>query len=233
MMIFNTLRKFSITRENINKITFLDLEISKKSKKVTKPNNNNNNFSFFITDLKDSLFWYYYIFINGHEQFKIIKSNFLEEKAIKINLIQKVRENKSLMKEMKIKRTEVEDELLNQQTITTKTFLLLCAIEKINIIIKDQTKYLECINNLENNNIEVIEKAHNKYGLYIYDKKKQIDLCREKLWNIKILNFEKPLRAISNYKVADLRDICVNLNITIPNKSKKKDLYQMILLKLK
>ena len=176
---------------------------------------------------------YFYILINGHEKFKTIKSNFLEEKAIKIAYIQKVRENKSLMKEMKIKRTEVEDELLNQQTIKIKTFLLLCAIEKQNIIIKDKYKYLECINNVEIPNIEVIEKTHDKYGLYIFDKKKQIELCREKLWNIKILNFEKPLRAISNYKVADLREICESLNITIPNKTKKKDLYQLILLKLK
>jgi hypothetical protein len=229
-MILDTLREFSITKENINKITFLDLEITKKSKKVIKPD---RNYSFFITDLKDSLFWYFYIFINGHEQFKTIKSNFLEEKAIKIALIQKVRENKPLMKKMKIKRTEVEDELLNQQTIKTKTFLLLCAIEKINIIIKDQNKYVECINNVENTDIQVIEKTHNKYGLYIYDKEKQIELCREKLWNIKILNFDKPLRAISNYKVANLRDICDSLNITIPNKMKKKDLYQLILLKLK
>ena len=230
MMILETLNEYSISKEKINNITFLDLEITKKSKKVIKPK---TTYSFFITNLKDSLFWYFYILINGHEKFKTIKSNFLEEKAIKIAYIQKVRENKSLMKEMKIKRTEVEDELLNQQTIKIKTFLLLCAIEKQNIIIKDKYKYLECINNVEIPNIEVIEKTHDKYGLYIFDKKKQIELCREKLWNIKILNFEKPLRAISNNKVADLREICESLNITIPNKTKKKDLYQLILLKLK
>lgn len=230
MRIFENLHKYSITNKNINNITFLDLEITKKTKKVIKPE---PTYSFFITNLQDSLFWYFYVLINGHENFKRIKSNFLEEKAIKIALIQKVRENKPLMKEMKIKRTEVEDELLNQQTIKIKTFLLLCAIEKINIIIKDKYKYLECINDLENPNIEVIEKTHNKYGLYIFDKKNQIELCREKLWNIKILNFEKPLRAISNYKVANLREICESLNIVIPPKTKKKDLYQLILLKLK
>ena len=229
-MIFDVLKKYSLTADKINTVTFLDFESVKKSKKVLK---SLKTYSFFTTNLDDKLFWYYYIFINGHDTFKLVKNYFLEEKASKIKLIQKIRENKSIMKKMKIKRNEVEDELLNQETIKIKTFLLLCAIEKKNILIKDNYKYLEYINDIDNSNIEVIEKIQNGYGLYIFNKKEQIDLCREKSFKIITMNFEKPLRAISNYKVGDLKDIIKKLNIQIENKLRKKDLYELILLKLK
>ena len=148
---------------------------------------------------------------------------------IKISLIQNVRQNKEILKKLRIKRTEVEDDLLNKKSIGIKTFLLLCHLKKINIIIRDNIKFIENISNCEDPNIQIIEKRKGKYGLFIG--KKEIEKCREEYWKVDGMDFQNPLKSISHYKLKNLQDICNKLNLIIEKdgkKLRKKDLYQMI-----
>jgi hypothetical protein len=154
---------------------------------------------------------------------------------MKISLIQSVRENKEILKKLKIKRTEVEDDLLNKKNIGIKTFIFLCVLKQINIIIRDDIKYIENINNFDNPNIQIIERKKNtrKYGLFFGNKEKEVEKCRKEYW--KITNFENPLKSISHYKLKNLQEICGNLKIIIEKNGKKlrkKDLYQMIINKI-
>ena len=163
----------------------------------------------------------------------MITSDFKEEKMVKISLIQTIRENKEILKKLKIKRTEVEDELLNQKFISVKTFLLLCFLKKINIVVRDDIKFIENISNCNDSTIHIIEnkKKSHKYGLFIGNQKKEMEICRKNYWKINDLNFEKPLKSISHYKLKNLQEICKKLNIIIEKDGKrlrKKDLYYMI-----
>jgi hypothetical protein len=69
----------------------------------------------------DKLFWCFYIILNGYEDYELNKSNaFAIEKQFKIQSVEKLKSIKSKLKEMKLKRTEMEDELANKQKITIK-----------------------------------------------------------------------------------------------------------------
>ena len=154
---------------------------------------------------------------------------------IKISLIQTVRENKENLKKLKIKRTDVEDDLLNKKFIGIKTFIFLCFLKKINIIIRDDIKYIENIHNYDDPNIQIIERKKNcrKYGLFIGNKEKEVEKCRKEYW--KINDFEMPLKSMSYYKLKNLQEICEKLKIIIEKdgkKLRKKDLYQMIINKI-
>ena len=131
-MNFSELNRFSLSKKNIQ--SFHVLKLGKKIVKHETPVKQIVNESLFFPAYKDSLFWCYYIIIYGIEDFRLIQSDFKEEKNIKINLIQKIREKKQILKKMKYKRTEIEDELLNQHTISPTTFTFLCFLKQSNAL---------------------------------------------------------------------------------------------------
>ena len=118
---------------------------------------------------------------------------------------------------------KVESSLLNEQKITVESFVVFCVFHKINVIIKDNFKYLEIIH--DEGPINIIEKSRNKYGIS-YNK-----FCKEKFWKMTGYNFDNPLFSISKYKLKDLQDICKILNIDIIKK-RKKDLYSALQIKI-
>ena len=227
-MNFTELNRYSLVNELLKNISFLDSN-EKKSKKEIKTIKKES--LIFFPKFSDTLFWCYYILINSMQDYEMVNSDFKEEKMIKISLIQNVRENKEILKKLRIKRTEVEDDLLNKKFISVKTFLLLCHLKKINIIIRDNIKFIENISNCEDPNIQIIEKRKGKYGLFIGKKEKEIEKCREEYWKVDGMDFQNPLKSISHYKLKNLQDICNKLNLIIEKdgkKLRKKDLYQMI-----
>ena len=226
-MNLSEIKQFSFSSDNIAKFSIL--KINQQVKKVSNIKKKLNE-SLFIPKYKDSLFWCYYILIYGIDSLQLIKSDFQEEKSIKINLIQIIRENKASLKEKKIKKVNIEDELLNQSKISPQTFIFLCFLKQKNIIIKRGKVYVEVINNIDDPTIHFIEKNEKKYGLQLLNVQKHIDLCRAN--NLKVDNIHKPIRALSFYKLKQLQDICLKLNIEITKKLRKKDLYEMINLKI-
>ena len=229
----NLLDEYSITTKFLKKISFLDYYEIKPKKETSNIKKIKKEDLIFIPKYKDTLFWCYYILINSIEDYEMVSSDFKEEKMIKISLIQTIRENKEILKKFKIKRTAVEDELLNQQFISVSTFFLLCFLKGINIIIKNEVKFLENINN--DTKIEIIEQRGKKYGLFIGNKEKEIEKCRNNYWKIDGFDFSKTLKSVSYYKLKDLQDICRKLNIITEKggkKLRKKDLYEMIRIKI-
>ena len=150
-MNFTALNQYSLVKEVLKKVSFLDSNEKKSKKEIKKVKKEN---LVFFPKFSDTLFWCYYILINSIQDYEMVNSDFKEEKMIKISLIQNVRENKEILKKLRIKRTEVEDDLLNKKFISVKTFFILCFLKGINIIIKDNVKFLESINN--DTKIEII-----------------------------------------------------------------------------
>ena len=199
----------------------------------------------FIPFQRDKLFWCFYIILHGYEEYEMNHSNsFSLEKQIKIETVEKLKSIKEKLKELKLKRTELEDELVNKQTITLKGLYALCLVHNVSITYIYGRKYCEIV---------AQPGVTEKKGIIIQNEKKEDALkwtsneinqnndfltqIRNDYWLIE--NIQKPLNAPSAYSVKELQDICEKLKIdthtTVNDKSKAKTktkLYEEILMNL-
>ena len=215
------------TKQNINENAKQNINENEKDKPTQKKALNN-----FSPSEKDKLFWCFYIFLYGFEDYEIAKSSsFITEKNFKIKTVEKFPSFKGKIKEMKLKLNEIQDELVNQPIISIKSLQVLCLIYDINIFfIKNKTIYEIIVNDKpiktiinDNNNIYMIDDINEEKLTYY----------RNNYW--KIDNISKPLNAFSSYSLTELQDICKKLEIPITTDGKKiqkKDLYQSILTKI-
>jgi hypothetical protein len=213
-------------------------ENKNENKNKDKNEDKNENKDLFIPHQQDTLFWCFYIMKNGFEKYEtIFYKNSLLAKQLKIDLVSIIRKNKDILKIYKFDTiTSIENNLANENNMNLKTFFSLCAIENINIIFTSKKTYFELIMNDSNifyniKEISIQSKYYNKYGFTMVTKD-YIDKIRNTLF--KINNFEKPIKCLSVYKVADLIDICNKLSIEITDKNtgknkSKKDLYESII----
>ena len=189
---------------------------------------------------KDKLFWCFFILLKGYEEYEINHSNsFSLEKKIKIETVEKLKSIKEKLKELKLKRTELEDNLVNQPTISIKGLYALCLVHNISITYVYGRKYCEINPNTDPN-------TTNTKGIIIQNEKKEDSLrwndqadefltnVRETYWFIE--NIQKPLNAPSAYTLKDLQDISqklqIDLEIQVNDKTKTKTktkLYEEIL----
>jgi hypothetical protein len=201
----------------------------------TKPQTNKTNI--FIPKQSDTLFWCYYIITNGDYKYEILqnKNSFLE-KQMKIEYIDKIRKNKSILKTYKLDSiVNIENNLVNEKYVNIKTIMSLFAIDKINIIFISLHTYFELLFNEETPIylIREIKSENNyvkKYGFEIATQE-SLENIRGHLYKIEHLN--KPIKAISAYKVGDLQTICNKLGLHCVNdingKNKTKpELYESI-----
>jgi hypothetical protein len=103
-----------------------------------------NNAKPFTPFQKDKLFWCFYIILNGYEEYEMNHSNtFSIEKQLKIETVEKLKSIKEKLKELKLKRTELEDELVNKPMITLKGLCALCLVHNVSITYIYGRKYCE------------------------------------------------------------------------------------------
>ena len=184
---------------------------------------------FFTPYNKDKLFWCFFIILKGHEVYELNRSNaFTIEKEMKINAVEKLISIKDKLKELKLKRTELEDEFVNKQVISVKGLTALCLIYDISITYIFGRKFCEINPTVENKHI-IIQNAKKEDSLQYgnnFDNK-------DEYWFIE--NIQKPLNAPSAYTIKDLQTICerlqIDINTTVNEKTKlknKKQLYEEI-----
>ena len=190
---------------------------------------------------RDKLFWCFYIILNGYEEYEMNHSNsFSVEKRIKIETVEKLKSIKEKLKELKLKRTELEDELVNKPTITIKGLCALCLANDVSITYVSGRKYYE-----------IGQTSEAKQGIIVQNDRKEASLkwtsnelnshndfltqIRQDYWFIE--NIQKPLKAPSAYTLTELQDICtklkiatqINVNDKLKAKTKTK-LYEEIVL---
>lgn len=223
----NGLNDYMLTQRNIVSYSKL-LNTDRKqdnTKKNTKKNIIDNTNNIFYPKQKDSLFWCFFIALYGLHDYDIIHNIFIKEKEMKYKWIEQIRNKKEILKPIKISRTTVEDELANCTRISMATIKALCHLFDINIFYIDNKKFYEIITN-ENNPVFVIEKKEQMYGLKKNLSTEQLEYYRNHFW--KLENLDKPLKAISSYKINDLRNICTKLHIDFVNMTRPQ-MYQAIL----
>jgi len=193
---------------------------------------------------KDSLFWCFYVLKNGFFNYEMEINNqyFVVEKNEKFKYIELLRKNKDILKIHKIKPfTELEDDLANKDKISIKTFFALCIFENINILLVNNRKIYEllCTDIDEKHPINIVHRNNKTYEHSI-----ELDTTNEIIQKYrdtyyKMSSFEGTLKSMSSYKLEELIELCIKLNINIEDpkveqKSKqkmtKKDIYNLLVL---
>lgn len=237
--------KYDFTNKNSNVTTNMDVckikPHSKVNNQVEKPINTNINTNinndFFLPKEQDTLFWSYYIILFGLTSYEMLNCrNSLMTKQIKIDLVQKLRTNKPILKMYKYDTLiNMENNLVNEQMVDIKTVMSLFAIDNINVIYVKEKIYYELLFNEETpvyiiREKEIGTKYVKKYGFEIGNTN-TLELIKTTLY--KIDKLDKPIKSLSSYKVQELIDICEKLCIETKQSGKNKhktknELYEAI-----
>lgn len=242
-----SLQDYMFTVKNLEKYTNISNNNSNNinSNNISNRNNKNdinkketiNKEDKFLPKQIDTLFWCFFIMKYGDSAYETINIGnqfFIKEKEEKFKYIDIVRKQKDILKINKIKPlSEIEDDLANKNKISLKTFIALCIIEKINVIVINKRKIFESINN-DTNNIYLINKLNEEQDKYYIDlavTNEKINNYREKYY--KLDSFEPSLKAMSSYKLEELHDLVEKLGVKLvissdKKKLTKKDIYEQL-----
>jgi hypothetical protein len=179
--------------------------------------------SIFFSPRGDSLFWCFYVMKHGITAYEQERASFVKEKTEKFRYIELLRTNKPILKMHRIQKLcDIEATLSMDKCIDMSTFLALCALEQLNVVVFQNQLYTDMIGNTSTNKIYVLHRNANKYKLE-YDQQDITTL------NYEITHFKLPLKSISSYKLSDLQSICSRLKLIIPVECKKKqNIYDLI-----
>ena len=229
----NSCKKYEFNNENLKNNLYKKINIIQKDKKKSQKEEEKKEEKkdIFIPEEEDTLFWCYIIYKYGYSEYELKREKKYESITnLKIDLVYTLRDNKELLKKYKLKKTKLEENLTSEKTISLDTFLFLMRVNNYNITYFTENTYFEENNSDEEKKCIIkYEKKEDKYGILEITDEKLEKLKSNKL---RILNMSKPLKALSSYKVLDLKEICKTLNINIMKTSTKcktkKELYQLI-----
>jgi hypothetical protein len=239
--VLDELQDYILDEDHIDKLLKMKLSSQSQQIKADKPRviqKVAHQPALFVPAQQDSLFWCFYILKNGDASYETLNNkNSLVAKQQKIDLVSVIRKNKDIVKTYKFDTiTNLESNLANDDNLSLKTFLSLCAIENINVVYVSNKTYYEAMMN-DSGVIYIVReiqspanKYHKKYGFEL-STAPVLDVIRNTLYKLEVV--DKPIRAASAYKLQDLIDICGKLDIAITNKEtgknkSKNDLYESI-----
>jgi hypothetical protein len=230
--LLNDLSEHTFSLQNLTKISE-KLEYSNKKKNIQKKNE--TYFDPFLTQ-KDSLFWCFYVLFFGFDKYEMLgNQHFVEEKKIKFQYIDIFRSKKDILKMYKIKPlSEIEDELANKEVIGIKSFVALCIVANLNVMIINKHKYYEIkMNDTEKITIIYQYSQPLKFVMDLESTEEKLNNYRNTFFKLDNLNYK--LKSINSYKIEELivlRDkLGIKLNDDISNKKlTKKSLYDEIFL---
>lgn len=126
--------------------------------------------------------------------------------------------------------------MANNQCISMKTFIALCIASNINIMFIENRKCFEIIFDSDETVPTYVVHCFKNFSMstYCYEtdvSQNNIEDYRNNMF--KWESVDKPLKAVSYYKLEELIDICKRFDIigAIKNKT-KKELYELIVTKL-
>jgi hypothetical protein len=202
----------------------------KKRKTTNNVDLQHHKKNFFIPYQEDKLFWIYYYIKYGYIEYNYVGStSYTVENECKLNLIEKIKNNKSLFKDYKLKKIgDCINDLLCNKDINLKIFILICIVEKISIVYIMNNIYYKIIFD-DSEEVNIIYFINNIYGSETV-KRCNIEHYIQNRYEVE--NFEKPILSKSSYKLDDLINLCKVLDIkeVIDNdvKMKKDDIYNII-----
>ena len=235
--VIKNLQDYMLDEANIKRSLEMKIESKNKPIKDSKKYNCEEKTkpvkpALFVPGEKDTLFWCFYIMKHGDAKYEMLEhKNILTEKKLKIEYVEKIRKEKQTVKTYKFATlTHIENNLANENQLDVKTFLTLCAVENLNVLFVKNKTYYELLMN-DSKELHCVHLLQNyKYG---YEITLLTDAEQMKSTLYKLDNIDKPIKAMSGYKLSELVEICEKLALDVvdkqTNKSKgKKELYEVI-----
>lgn len=231
----NGILNFMFTKENIEKLTRgKDLSnqkpesMPKKSKNEKKPKKVSSEF--ITPKYDDKLFWCWMIFFYGVSDYELTQNhNWQRETTEKIKIVENIRKNRQILKELKIKRNKLEGELVSDSNTSISTIIALCAIHNYNLVYIKNKYYYKYES--KNPSKTLIINDTEESQIYIGENSSEYLMKCENLWRIYDLN--KPLKSLTVYKLKELQSICKIFNLPTHDvngkKKTKKVMYHSIL----
>jgi hypothetical protein len=201
----------------------------------------------FFPKERDQLFWCYYILVNGNSAYEMLDTHrFIVEKNEKLKCVEHLRLNRKHLTANKIRGIDsIENMLVHDNTIDVKAFIALCVASNLNILFIHRRKSYQVlldVDNMEPENIHVVHQYDTPRTRYGYESgvtlsKMDEYLCRPTQDNtpsyyVNAVSITNPLRAISSYKVGELRDMVIKLKLLeneLAWKKTKPQLYETII----
>ena len=209
-----------------------DSETSSSPSPSPKPRTSNTEFhpdmmkSFIVSHLNpatstDSLIWIAYIIIYGIEKLETIENHYTTSNTFKFELIEMMRKSKTILKANKLKLTGIEETLVHKPFINLETLQAIIVCKGLSLCIVQDRKYYEIQGGggsagTGGDESFIIEKIKGKYVLYMAPlemKAQYLNFIRTNYWLMESIS--APIRPISAYKLQDLVDISVKLNLPI------------------
>jgi hypothetical protein len=192
--------------------------------------------SIIFPEKMDNLFWSIFISVYGYTEYETIGRCYSNrEISEKQNIMEFIKKNPKSLKSMDKKITkamtqEILSDIMSNKKTTLDVLPAFALFYKKNIIIlneKNKNIYLKI--NLVEDTKEYILLIKNKKGFFGLD----TDITSEKIQNIFdtkfcLEHYNKPLKAISNYKSDGLNSIGEMMGLDINIKLKKQELYNEI-----
>lgn len=199
------------------------------SSKKTTPETIKSNI--FVPEKKDKLFWCFYILYHGMENYHAIDQNHYQiETSTKISIAENLKNNEILLKQNKLKREVIENELVNEKKISMEGMKALCVLHKIDILFIFEKMFYQ-ISSLSEEAVNIIElDKKGDFGIVNSLSEERKKHIHDNYYEI--LDYNKKIKSISAYKLDELKNIASKFDIipidSIGNKKTKKKLYEEI-----
>tara|TARA_X000000950_G_scaffold56097_1_gene67382 strand:+ start:2822 stop:3565 length:744 start_codon:yes stop_codon:yes gene_type:complete len=231
----NDAKKYALSNTNIlnilNNICIIkNKKLNTYEKNVKKKKYLDQNKDFFSPKYQNTLFWCWYIFNNGYQDYEFsIDNGFRIQENEKIKLIEKMRQHKKLLSSYRLKLLDLENNILFEKLSMTSLYAL-SIIENVNLFIINNKTYFKNKINDDDDYCIVFKNQDDTFSIWNNSKKFPMYFYEESLFQVTNLN--KPLKGVSSYKVAELVDMCEKLKHDIYNENgkrkTKKELYMML-----
>jgi len=203
----------------------------------TKPEIKSKEQLAFSPKKQDTLFWCAYAAHHGEAEYWLIGNKYKNaEISEKQKVIEFVQKDKAAFKTAypkltNVKIQEIMSELMLDKKTSLQTFMALCVFYKFHAIITCKNTYLEFTPTLCNTDVTTflfIRSDDGHFSLKQLETKADIDSI--KATHVRIESDpEKPLKAASNYKMEDLKQMVEIIGIEPGEKWKKADYYESLL----
>ena len=191
--------------------------------------------SFFEPREVDSLFWIVFVMLYGIDEYNNTNHrNVILEKKHKFGFVEKIRQNKTIVKTNGFSTlAHLEEILAYGIKLDIPTFFTLCAIENKNAVYINKQTFFELKSN-DTEEVHVIHALENKKFAYELSNSSNVDIKKASLYQLEAI--DKPIRNISYYKLQDLINICLKLQIQTKKENDKtktkNELYESIIQKI-
>ena len=186
----------------------------------------------YYPEKKDTLFWCLYIAKNGVDAYNAITQGYSNiEMQEKQQIMESIKKQPSQLKNTNVKITnvaiqEIMSDIVTNATLNVSTLIAMAVFYKTRIILTKENKFYIniCPTDEYENTIILHKNARGDYG---------IDTCVSTVKiqqiegdQLRLHRHDRPLDAISNFSVEELKKLSVRLHIDQTIKYKKSELYQ-------